>query len=145
MYMCALTSSVPNISDMMTLPIRTTGGIVTSVLLSPPPLKTYRTSALRLPAIPWGWCAARTERETSSVTASRAGPEPGVRKVLSSHHRGHGNGFLRRLHRACVTSAPVRTVSVTLFPGRPLMFCSLTENDIVGSFDIGIIVLFGLH
>lgn len=47
-------------------------------------LKISQTSALHLPVMPEVRCAARTEKATTSVTVSRAGPEPDVRKVMSS-------------------------------------------------------------
>lgn len=47
-------------------------------------LKIFQTSALHLPVMPEVRCAARTKRATSSVTVLRAGPEPDVRKVMSS-------------------------------------------------------------
>lgn len=88
-------------------------------------LKIFQTSALHLLVTPEVPCAARTRRETSSVTVSLAGLEPGVRKVMSSHHYGQPQRscelfdavcwsleqgkFLHchsHSHPACVTSAP---------------------------------------
>lgn len=66
----------------------------------------------------------RTKRETSSVTASQAGPEPGVRKVLSSYHRGRGY--------VCITHLlPSRTVSVAQISGRLHTFSSPLQTDLI--------------
>lgn len=67
-------------------------------------LKIFQTSALHLPVMPEVRCAVRTKKATTFVTVSQAGPEPDVRKVLSSLWKvrevmgivGHGVLELRR-------------------------------------------------
>lgn len=79
-------------------------------------LKISQTSALHLPVMPEGRCDARTGKATTSATVSQAGPEPDVRKVMSSLRKarevmglvGHGVLELRRGHlcydRSYITS-----------------------------------------
>lgn len=67
-------------------------------------LKIFQTSALHLPVMPEVRCAVRTKKATTFVTVSQAGPEPDVRKVMSSLWKvrevmgivGHGVLELRR-------------------------------------------------
>lgn len=55
----------------------------------PSPSQIFQTSALRLPVILEVRCAVRTKRVTSSATASLAGQESVVRKVLGHDVQKH--------------------------------------------------------
>lgn len=67
--------------------------------------KIFQTSAPHPPAILGVRCAARTKRATSSATVLQAGPEPGVKQVMSSSAAGgEGSYVWNTVYHSMVTS-----------------------------------------